>query len=295
VLEIIDDHDSGYASPHAVDIPIFFSIHSTILIHCCASNIQGFTMRFSALRAAAALFLLTTAVAPAFAAPVKNIVVVHGAFADAAGWRPVYNILTKDGYHVTLVQQPLTSFNDDVTATKRVLSSLDGPCVLVGHSYAGAIISEAGNDDHVSSLVYIAAHALDAGETMAANGKKYPGSPISIVGTPDNFVYLKPADYPLQFAPDLPRAQAEFEAHAQIPLAASEFSAQISDPAWKTKPSWYMVAKADKIINPDLERMYAARAHANTVEIDGASHAVFESHPREVAALIEQAAQHSGQ
>jgi pimeloyl-ACP methyl ester carboxylesterase len=140
-----------------------------------------------------------------------------------------------------------------------------------------------------------ALNALDAGETMADNGKKYPGAPIYIVGTPDNFVYLKPADYPSQFAPDLPRAQAEFEAHAQIPLAASEFSAQVSDPAWKTKPSWYMVAKADKIINPDLERMYAARAHSNTVEVAGASHAVFESHPREVAALIEQAAQQSSQ
>ena len=257
-------------------------------------------MRFTTLRSATAqavavLGLLATAAAPALAEPVKNIVVVHGAFADAAGWRPVYNILTKDGYHVTLVQQPLTSFNDDVTATKRVLSGLDGPCVLVGHSYAGAIISDAGNDDHVKSLVYIAAHALDAGETMADNGKKYPGSPLSIVGTPDNFVYLKPADYPAQFAPDLPRAQAEFEAHAQIPLAASEFSAQVSDPAWKTKPTWYMVAKADKVISPDLERMYASRAHAKTTEIAGASHAVFESHPREVAAMIEQAAQHADQ
>jgi pimeloyl-ACP methyl ester carboxylesterase len=257
-------------------------------------------MPFPALRSAAtqiavACCVLSTAAVSAFAAPVTNIVVVHGAFADAAGWRPVYNILTKDGYHVTLVQQPLTSFNDDVTATKRVLDGLDGPCILVGHSYAGAIISEAGNDDHVSALVYIAAHALDAGETMADNGKKYPGTALSIVGTPDHFVYLKPADYPSQFAPDLPRAQAEFEAHAQIPLAASEFSAQVADPAWKTKPSWYMVAKADKIINPDLERMYAARAHANTVEINGASHAVFESHPREVAALIEQAARQSGQ
>jgi len=258
-------------------------------------------MRFPTLRSAtaqivAALCLLTTTAMPALAAPVKNIVLVHGAFADAAGWRPVYNILTKDGYDVTLVQQPLTSFNDDVTATKRVLDSLDGPCVLVGHSYAGAIISEAGNDDHVKSLVYITAHALDAGETMAGNGKKYPGAaPLSIIGSSDNFVHLKPVDYPSQFAPDLPRAQADFEAHAQIPLAASEFSAQVSDPAWKAKPSWYMVAKADKIISPDLQRMYAARAHANTVEVNGASHAVFESHPREVAALIEQAAQQSGQ
>src|SRR6201999_1047243 len=136
---------------------------------------------------------------------------------------------------------------------------------------------------------------LDVGETEASNGKRYPNSTKAVIKTPDNFLYLNPADYPADFAADLPHAQAEFEAHAQMPTAASVFTALIPDPAWKTKPSWYMVAKADKIINPDLERMYAARAHANTVEIDGASHAVFESHPREVAALIEQAAQHSGQ
>ncbi|WP_308076671.1 alpha/beta hydrolase [Paraburkholderia megapolitana] len=297
-MQCIEFGDGAFAQ--AVGIAILLSIHSTILICLRSLTTQGLIMRFPTLRsvvaqAISALCLHTITAVPALAAPVKNIVVVHGAFADAAGWRPVYNILTKDGYHVTLVQQPLTSFNDDVTATKRVLNSLDGPCVLVGHSYAGTVISEAGNDGHVKSLVYIAAHAPDAGETMADNNKKYPGTPVSIVGTPDNFVYLKPTDYPSQFAPDLPRAQAEFEAHAQIPLAASEFSAQVSDPAWKTKPSWYMVATADKMMSPNLQRMYAARAHANTVAIDGASHAVFESHPREVAALIEQAAQHSGE
>ncbi|NVZ65570.1 alpha/beta hydrolase [Pseudomonas gingeri] len=249
-------------------------------------------LRLAATHVAALSCLLVTA--SAFAAPIKNIVVVHGAFADAAGWRPVYDILTKDGYHVTLVQQPLTSFKDDVIATRRVLDSLDGPCVLVGHSYAGTIISETGNDEHVKSLVYITAHALDTGETIAGNSKQYPSAaPLSIVATADNFVYLKPTDYPAQFAPDLPRRQADFEAHAQIPLAASQFSAQVDDPAWKKKPSWYLVAKADKIMSPDLERMYAARAHARTVEIDGASHAVFESHPRQVAALIEQAARQS--
>ncbi|GAB7533849.1 alpha/beta fold hydrolase [Burkholderia sp. 3C] len=251
-------------------------------------------LKSSVARVAAAMCLLAGTAVPALAAPVKNIVLVHGAFADGAGWRPVYDILVKDGYHVTLVQQPLTSFNDDVAATQRVLDGLDGPCVLVGHSYAGEIISEAGNDEHVNALVYITAHALDAGETIAGNGKKYPGAPLSIVATPDHFVSLKPSDYPAQFAADLPRAQADFEAHAQIPLAASEFSAQVNHPAWRTKPSWYMVAKADRIMNPDLERMYASRAHATTVEVEGASHAVFESHPVEVAALIEQAAQQSG-
>jgi pimeloyl-ACP methyl ester carboxylesterase len=244
---------------------------------------------------AAAVCLFGAAATPAFAAPIKNIVLVHGAFVGGAGWRPVYDILTKDGYNVTLVQEPLTSFQEDVTAAKRVIDGIDGPVVLVGHSYGGAIITEAGNDEHVKSLVYIAAHALDVGETEASNGKKYPNATKAVVKTPDGFLYLNPADYPADFAADLPRAQAEFEAHAQMPTSATVFTAQIPDPAWKNKPVWYMVAKADRIINPDLERMYAARAHAHTVEIDGASHSVYESHPKEVAALIEQAAQQSGQ
>jgi pimeloyl-ACP methyl ester carboxylesterase len=229
--------------------------------------------------------------APAAHAPVKNIVLVHGAFVDGSGWRPVYDILTKDGYHVTLVQEPLTSFADDVAATRRILERQDGPAILVGHSYGGAIITEAGNDPHVKALVYIAAHALDVGETEVSNGKKYPNSTKSIVKTPDGFLFLNPADFPADFAADLPLKQAEFEAHAQMPTAASVFTGEIADPAWKVKPSWYMVAKADKIINPDLERMYAARAHSHTVEIPGASHSVYESHPKEVAAMIEQAAQ----
>jgi pimeloyl-ACP methyl ester carboxylesterase len=226
-------------------------------------------------------------------APIKNIVLVHGAFVGGSGWRPVYDILTKDGYNVTLVQEPLTSFADDVAATKRILDRQDGPAVLVGHSYGGAIITEAGNDPHVKALVYIAAHALDAGETEVGNGKKYPNATKAVVKTPDGFLLLNPADYPADFAADLPLKQAEFEAHAQMPTAAEVFTSQIPDPAWKVKPSWYMVAKADRIINPDLERMYAARAHSHTVEIPGASHSVYESHPKEVAAMIEQAAQHA--
>jgi pimeloyl-ACP methyl ester carboxylesterase len=244
-----------------------------------------------------ALYLVAGAVTTAQAAPVKNVVLVHGAFVGGAGWRPVYDILTRDGYKVTLVQEPLTSFNDDVTATRRVIDSLDGPCVLVGHSYGGAIITEAGNDEHVNSLVYIAAHALDVGETEVSNGKLYPNATPhqDIVKTADNYLYLNPDDYPRDFAADLPIAQAEFEAHAQMPTAAAVFTAQIPDPAWKTKPTSYMVAKDDKIINPDLERMYAKRAHAHTVEVAGASHSVYETHPQEVAALIEQAAQGAGQ
>jgi pimeloyl-ACP methyl ester carboxylesterase len=242
---------------------------------------------------AAGAVLLMGAALPAIAAPVKNIVLVHGAFVDRAGWRPVYDILVKDGYNVTLVQEPLTSFAEDVTATKRILERQDGPTILVGHSYGGAIITEAGNDPHVEGLVYIAAHALDAAETEVGNGKKYPNSTKAVVRTPDGFLFLNPPNYPADFAADLPSAQAEFEAHAQMPTSAEVFTSQIADPAWKAKPSWYMVAKADKIINPDLERMYAARAHSHTVEIEGASHSVYESHPKEVAALIEQAAQHA--
>ncbi len=136
-----------------------------------------------------------------------------------------------------------------------------GPAVLVGHSYGGAIVTEAGNDDHVKALVYIAAHALDVGETEVSNGKKYPNqSADAIVKTPDGFLYLDPEQYPAHFAADLPRAQARFEAHAQMPTSASVFTAAIPDPAWKTKPSWYMVAKADKIINPDLRSACTRRA-----------------------------------
>ncbi|NIF23818.1 alpha/beta fold hydrolase [Candidatus Pantoea multigeneris] len=248
-------------------------------------------MKYSRIAAAAGLLLGLMGVAQA--QPVKNIVLVHGAFVGGAGWRPVYDRLTHDGYHVTLVQEPLTSFAEDVKATKRILDQQNGPAILVGHSYGGAIITEAGNDSHVAGLVYIAAHALDQGETEAINGKKYPNSAHPFAKSPDGFLTIAPENYHADFAADLPAALAHFEAHAQMPTSASVFTANIPDPAWKTKPSWYMVAKADKIINPDLERMYAKRAHSHTVEISGASHSVYESHPREVAALIEQAAQHA--
>src|ERR1700733_14198220 len=251
------------------------------------------TIKASISSLAVAAALLFGGSVAAQAAPVMNIVLVHGAFVDGGGWRPVYDILVKGGYNVTLVQEPLTSFAEDVIATKRILDRQDGPTILVGHSYGGAIITEAGNHPHVAGLVYIAAHALDAGETEVGNGKKYPNATKAVVKTPDGFLFLNPPDYPADFAADLPRAQAEFEAHAQMPTSAQVFTSEIPDPAWKVKPSWYMVAKADRIINPDLERMYAARAHSHTVEIDGASHSIYESHPKEVSALIEDAAQHA--
>jgi pimeloyl-ACP methyl ester carboxylesterase len=227
----------------------------------------------------------------AFAAPaIKNIVLVHGAFVDGSGWQPAYDILVKDGYHVTLVQEPLTSLDDDVAATRRVLDLQDGPTILVAHSYGGTVITEAGTHPKVAALVYIAAHAPEAGETEAGNGKKFPNSSRPLVKTADGYLFLDPKNFPLDFAADLPPAQADFMAHAQILTAAKVFTAPVTNPAWKIKPSWYMVAQDDKTINPDLERMYAQRAHSHTVEAEGASHAVYVSHAKEVAALIEEAA-----
>ena len=249
-------------------------------------------LKNSFVSAATFLALAGTAV-PLLAAPVKNIVLVHGAFVDGSGWKPAYDILVKDGYSVTVVQEPLTSLEEDVAATKRILDRQLGPCILVGHSYGGAVVTEAGTDPHVAALVYIAAHAPDEGETEVADGKKFPNSIRPLVKTPDGFLFLDPANFPADFAADLPRKQAAFMAHSQMPTAAKVFSTPITNPAWKLKPSWYLVAKADKTINPDLERMYAERAHSHKVEVEGASHAVYESHPKEVAALIEEAAQHA--
>jgi pimeloyl-ACP methyl ester carboxylesterase len=245
--------------------------------------------------AAAPLFFLAIAVTgqAQAAAPVHNIVLVHGAWVTGAGWKPVYDILVKDGYNVTVAQHPLTSVSADVAAVQRVLALQDGPTILVGHSYGGAIITEAGNDAHVVGLVYVAAHALDEGETEVANGKRFPNATKAIRKTADGFTYLDPAFYHADFAADLSTEQAGFESRSQVFTAAAVFATPATHPAWKTKPSWYAVAKLDRIINPDLERMYAKRAHSHTIEVEGASHSVYESHPREIAALIEDAANHA--
>jgi pimeloyl-ACP methyl ester carboxylesterase len=248
-------------------------------------------------RAITALVLLGGPAMPALAAPVKNIVLVHGAWVDGSGWKPVYKILTRDGFNVTMVQVPETSFHDDVAATRRILDLQPGPCILVGHSYGGSIITEAGVDPHVVGLVYVAAHAPDAGEDEAALGKRTPsflaGQKGAVEKTADGFTFLNPADFYELFAPDLSREQAEFESRSQVLAAASVFSTPLTAAAWKTKPSWGVVALADKIISPDLEKWYYARAHSHTIEIPGASHSVYESHPKEVAAVIEEAAQKS--
>lgn len=212
---------------------------------------------------------------------------------DGSGWKPVYDILVKKGYHVSVTQQPLTSFDSDVAAVKRVLAMQNGPCILVGHSYGGAIITVAGNDAHVAGLVYIAAHAPDSGESEGGNGKLYPSAYKSLMKGSDGFDYIAPESFSADFAADLPKAIAEFTANAQMPAADAVFHAVIQNPAWRVKPSWYMVAKADRIINPDLERMYAKRAKSTVVEIAGASHSVYESHPQEVVRLIIDVAIHS--
>jgi pimeloyl-ACP methyl ester carboxylesterase len=229
-------------------------------------------------------------------ARIKNIVLVHGAWADGSGWRGVYDILIKDGYNVSMVQEPETTFQDDVTATKRVLALQDGPAILVAHSYGGAVITEAGNDPSVVGLVYIAAHMPDAGENEAADGKGFP-SDLSKSGaikqTPDGFTYIDPARFHEYFAADLPAAQADFMARSQVFNLGDNFKAVITAAAWKSKPSWMLVAGADRTINPDLELWYATRANSHKVEVAGASHCVYISHPKEVAALIEEAASHA--
>src|SRR5271168_1205561 len=224
---------------------------------------------------------------------VRNIVLVHGAWADGSGWKDVYDILVKDGYNVTIVQEPETSFKEDVAATKRVLAQQAGPCILVGHSYGGAVITEAGMDPSVVGLVYIAAHMPDAGEKESDDGKRFP-SDLAKSGatksTPDGFTYIDPARFHELFSADLPADRAAFMARSQVFNYGPNFSGTITAAAWRTKPSWMVVAGSDRTINPDLERWYAKRANSHTTEVPGASHCVFISHPKEVAGVIESAA-----
>jgi pimeloyl-ACP methyl ester carboxylesterase len=226
---------------------------------------------------------------------IRNIVLVHGAWADGSGWRGVYDILVKDGFNVSIVQEPETSFKEDVAATKRVLALQNGPCILVGHSYGGAVITEAGTDPSVAGLVYVAAHMPDAGESQADDGKRFPSDlskSTAIKKTADGFTYLDPAQFHEYFAADLPVEQAAFMARSQVFNFSDNFKAVITTPAWRSKPSWMVVATKDRTINPDLERWYAARAKSHKVEVSGASHSVYVSRPKDVAALIEEAASH---
>lgn len=227
---------------------------------------------------------------------VRNVVLVHGAWADGSGWRGVYDILSKDGYNVSIVQEPETSFRDDVDATKRVIAQQDGPCILVAHSYGGAVATEAGNLPSVVALVYVAAHMPDAGESEAEDGKRFPSDLSKSTGikkTEDGFTFLDPAQFHEYFAADLPVDQAAFMARSQVLNLADNFKAVITAAAWRTKPSWVLIAGADRTISPELERWYAKRANSHTTEVAGASHAIYVSHPKEVAAAIEDAAAHA--
>ncbi|MDR5783162.1 alpha/beta hydrolase [Caballeronia sp. LZ065] len=242
-------------------------------------------------RAAAGVMLSLGAMAShaAPAEPIKNIVLVHGFFADGSGWQPVAKILARDGYKVSVVQEPETSFQDDVIATRRVLDLQDGPAILVGHSYGGAVVTEAGNHDKVAGLVYVAAFEPDVGESPASLSKKTPPASHAIKVTSDGYLYLDPARFNADFAADLPVAEASFMGISQVMPNAKNFGTPIQQAAWRTKPSWGVIATDDRMINPELERSMTQRAGTRTIELK-TSHVAFMSHPAEVAKLIETAA-----
>ncbi len=222
---------------------------------------------------------------------VKNIVLVHGGFVDGAGWEGVYKILKKKGYDVSIVQNPTTSLEDDVAVTKRVLAAQDAPAILVGHSYGGAVITEAGNDPKVAGLVYITAFAPDKGESVSTLIKNPPpGAPVPPILPPqDGFLFLDKAKFPASFAADVEAEKAAFMADSQVPWGVGALGGTISEPAWKAKPSWYLVVTEDKMIPPAAQRVMAKRAGSTVVEVGG-SHAIYVSQPQVVAALIEKAA-----
>lgn len=228
---------------------------------------------------------------PSSPAGVKNIVLVHGAFADGSSWAKVVPILQAKGYHVTAVQNPLTSIADDVAATRRAIDRQDGPVVLVAHSLAGVVITEAGVDPKVAGLVFVAAFGLDAGETVADVGKAYPPPPATAAAIVDasGYMSLPEDDFVKHFAWDLPKGEARVLAAAQGPVHVSTFSTKVTNVAWKTKPSWFVVAARDEAIAPDEERFFAKRMKATTKEL-ATSHVPMLSRPEEVAAVIVDAA-----
>src|ERR1700746_3077425 len=222
----------------------------------------------------------------------KNIVLVHGGFVDGAGWEGVYKILTRDGYSVSIVQNPTISLEDDVAVTKRTLAAQDGPTILVGHSYGGAVITEAGNHPKVSALVYIAAFAPDKGESVGSLIKDPPpGAPVPPIQPPqDGYLFLDKAKFPASFAADVDPEKAAFMADSQVPWGVAVLVGAITDRGGKTKPSWYLVVTEDKMIPPVAQRSMSNRAGSTVVEVKG-SHALYVSQPGAVVALIEQAAE----
>ena len=220
-----------------------------------------------------------------------NVVLVHGGFVDGSGWEGVYKILREDGYTVSIVQNPTISLADDVAATKRIVAAQNGPVILVGHSYGGAVITEAGNDPKVAGLVYITAFAPDKDESVSTLIKDPPpGAPVPPILPPqDGYLFLDKAKFQASFAADVDNERAAFMADSQVPWGVDALSGTISEPAWKTKPSWYLVATDDKMIPPAAQRFMSQRAGSTVVEIAG-SHAIYVSQPNAVAALIEKAA-----
>ncbi|HLK26523.1 MAG TPA: alpha/beta hydrolase [Caulobacteraceae bacterium] len=219
------------------------------------------------------------------------IVLVHGGFVDGSGWEDVYKILKKDGYSVSIVQNATASLADDVATTRRVIGEQTQPVVLVGHSYGGVVVTEAGNDPKVAGLVYIAAFAPDAGEsvsTLIAN--PVPGAPVPPILPPqDGYLFLDKAKFAASFAADVEKGKAQFMANSQVPWGVAALGGAVSTPAWKTKPSWYLVATDDHMIPPPAQRSMSKRAGSTVVEVKG-SHAIYVSQPAAVAALIEKAA-----
>ena len=226
---------------------------------------------------------------------IKNVVLVHGGFVDGSGWRQVHELLTADGYRVSVVQNPTLSLAGDVLATLRVLRAQDGPCVLVGHSYGGAVITEAGTDDSVAALAYIAAFAPDAGESVGTlTSNPAPGAPVPpIVAPRDGFLFLDRDKFHASFAGDLPAEEAAFMADSQVPWNVDALGGEVTQPAWRNKPSWYLVATEDCMIPPPVQRTMAERAGATVSEV-AASHSLYLSQPQATADLIKQAAASAG-
>src|SRR5271169_4134326 len=220
---------------------------------------------------------------------IKNVVLVHGAFADGSGWEPIAKILMDGGYKVSVVQHPETSYADDQKYTKAAIDAMDGPVVLVGNSYGGSVITEAGNHPKVAALVYIAAFALDEGESCASIEQGLPQASKAFKPDSNGNWWIEEEQFAADFAADIPPEKAWFMAISQVPISTDSFTHKVRNPAWKTKPTWYMVAAADRSINPDQERMMAKRARAKTVEVN-ASHVAYMSYPKETAKLIEEAA-----
>jgi pimeloyl-ACP methyl ester carboxylesterase len=224
------------------------------------------------------------------AAPVNNVIPVHGGFADGSGWKGVYEILHRKGYRVTVVQEPETSLADDVQAVRRAIAMQDGPVVLVGHSYGGELITEAGTDQKVRALVYVAAAVPDVGESLADLFGRIPSpSGDAMRTTPDGFLYLDPAKFHAAFASDVPLHEAQFMADAQVLTDVKVLTAPVNSAAWEIRLSCGIIAGADRASSPDLERFMYERAGAKITLVPHASHAAYISHPEKIAAVVEEA------